>query len=87
MVDADRGLTIDGKEITPKGKLLTLTNEEAAREYGHPPTPLLSAGTVKVTGRVVARKKSGLSGSPARLTCRRPGLSNWRGGSRRSLHC
>jgi len=27
MVDADLGLTIDGKEITPKGKLLTLTNK------------------------------------------------------------
>jgi membrane-bound serine protease (ClpP class) len=47
MVDADRGLTIDGKEITPKGKLLTLTNEEAARKYGMPAKPLLSAGTVQ----------------------------------------
>jgi membrane-bound serine protease (ClpP class) len=47
MVDADLGLKIGGKEICPKGKLLTLTNEEAAREYGEPPRPLLSAGTVK----------------------------------------
>ncbi|HTS19746.1 MAG TPA: NfeD family protein [Verrucomicrobiae bacterium] len=47
MVDADRGLTIDGKVITPKGKLLTLTNEDAARKYGNPPKPLLSSGTVK----------------------------------------
>ena len=47
MVDADRGLTIDDEEITPKGKLLTLTNEEAAHEYGDPPKALLSAGTVK----------------------------------------
>jgi membrane-bound serine protease (ClpP class) len=47
MVDADLGLKVDGKEICPKGKLLTLTNEEAAREYGLPPRPLLSSGTVK----------------------------------------
>jgi membrane-bound serine protease (ClpP class) len=47
MVDADRGLTIDGKVITPKGKLLTLTNEDAARKYGNPLKPLLSSGTVK----------------------------------------
>src|SRR6266436_3082654 len=61
MVDADLGLTIDGKEITPKGKLLTLTNEEAAREYGHPPTPLLSAGTVKSLDELL--QKVGLSGA------------------------
>jgi membrane-bound serine protease (ClpP class) len=61
MVDADLGLTIDGKEITPKGKLLTLTNEEAAREYGHPPTPLLSAGTVRSLDELL--QKVGLSGA------------------------
>jgi membrane-bound serine protease (ClpP class) len=61
MVDAELGLTIDGKEITPKGKLLTLTNEEAAREYGHPPTPLLSAGTVKSLDELF--QKVGLSGA------------------------
>ena len=47
MVDADRGLTIDGKEISPKGKLLTVTADEAAKPYGTPAKPLLSAGTVK----------------------------------------
>jgi membrane-bound serine protease (ClpP class) len=61
MVDADRGLTIDGKEITPKGKLLTLTNVEAAHEYGHPATPLLSAGTVKSLDELL--EKVGLSGA------------------------
>jgi membrane-bound serine protease (ClpP class) len=45
MVDMDQGLTIDGVEIVPKGKLLTLTSTEAARTYGKPPKPLLSAGT------------------------------------------
>lgn len=59
MVDADRGLTVAGKEITPKGKLLTLTNEEAAQTYGEPPRPLLSAGTVKDLTELLA--KLGLS--------------------------
>jgi len=55
MVDASEGLKIDGKEITPKGKLLTLTNEEAAHEYGKPPKPLLSAGTVKSLDELLQR--------------------------------
>lgn len=46
MVDKDRGLTIGETVVTEKGKLLTLTNEEAARMHGEPPVPLLSAGTV-----------------------------------------
>lgn len=46
MVDADRELILDGKVISEKGKLLTLTNEEAAQKYGDPPKPLLSLGTV-----------------------------------------
>ncbi len=46
MVDADRGLTIEDKLIVEKGKLLTLTNEEAAQSYGEPPVPLVSLGTV-----------------------------------------
>ncbi len=46
MVDRDQGLTIEGKEIVPKGKILTLTAQEAQQSLGKPPTPLLSAGTV-----------------------------------------
>jgi len=61
MVDADRGLTIDGKEITAKGKLLTLTSDEAAKKYGHPPTPLLSAGTVNSAAELL--EKVGLKGA------------------------
>jgi membrane-bound serine protease (ClpP class) len=61
MVDADRGLTIDNKEITPKGKLLTLTNDEAAKKYGHPPAPLLSAGTVNSVGELL--ESVGLKGA------------------------
>src|SRR5881296_3333764 len=55
MVDADRGLTINGKEITPKGKLLTLTSEEARQLYGTPAKPLLSAGTVKTLDELLAK--------------------------------
>ncbi|MCG3150379.1 MAG: hypothetical protein PCFJNLEI_03863 [Verrucomicrobiae bacterium] len=47
MVDADIELSRDGTTISPKGKLLTLTNDEAARAFGEPPKPLLSAGTLK----------------------------------------
>jgi len=47
MVDKDRGLTVEGTVIVEKGKLLTLTNQEAVRAYGAPPKALLSAGTVK----------------------------------------
>jgi membrane-bound serine protease (ClpP class) len=46
MVDADREVKMGQTVISEKGKLLTLTNEEAARMYGDPPVPLLSLGTV-----------------------------------------
>ena len=45
MIDKSAGLTIDGKVILKEGKLLTLTNTEAEKEYGHPPKPLISSGT------------------------------------------
>ncbi|WP_148205269.1 NfeD family protein [Candidatus Methylacidiphilum infernorum] len=44
MVDKDSGLNIDGVEILPKGKILTLTDSEACKKYGHPPRPLLAEG-------------------------------------------
>lgn len=43
MVDKDQGLIIDGKEIVPKGKIVTLTAQESAKLYGE--KPLLSKGT------------------------------------------
>lgn len=46
MIDKTRGLTIDGKVIAKEGEILTLTNTEAEKEYGNPPTKLLSSGTV-----------------------------------------
>ncbi len=46
MIDKDKGLTVDGQVILKEGNLLTLTNTEAEKEYGKPPKPLLSSGTV-----------------------------------------
>ena len=47
MVKKTKELKIDGKVLNEKGQLLTLTNTEAEREYGDPPKPLLSSGTVE----------------------------------------
>lgn len=55
MVDKDRGLAIGDTVIVEKGKLLTLTNAEAARAYGAPAKPLLSAGTVKSVAELLAQ--------------------------------
>jgi membrane-bound serine protease (ClpP class) len=46
MVKKTTELSIEGKVIKQKGELLTLGSTEAAREYGNPPKPLLSSGTV-----------------------------------------
>jgi membrane-bound serine protease (ClpP class) len=46
MIDDSRDLTIDGNVLNKKGEILTLTDTEAAKEYGSPPKPLLSLGTV-----------------------------------------
>ncbi len=47
MVKKTKELKIDDKVINEKGQILTLTDQEAAREYGTPAKPLLSAGTVE----------------------------------------
>lgn len=46
MIDKTKELEIDGHVINKKGQILTLTNTEAEEEYGAPPKPLLSLGTV-----------------------------------------
>ncbi len=46
MVRADMELKIGDELIKPAGRLLTLTDQEAARRVGSEPTPLLSSGTV-----------------------------------------
>ncbi len=47
MVKKTSELKLDDKVINEKGQILTLTDQEAAREYGKPGKPLLSAGTVE----------------------------------------
>jgi membrane-bound serine protease (ClpP class) len=47
MIDADYQLKIGETVIKDKGELLSLTATEAAKTYGDPPKPLLSAGTAK----------------------------------------
>ena len=47
MIDKNKELIIDGEVINAKGDILTLTDTEAAKEYGDPPQPLLSEGTIE----------------------------------------
>lgn len=47
MIDKNKELKIDGEVLKEKGELLALTNTEAEKEYGEPPKPLLSSGTVE----------------------------------------
>ncbi|NJN05357.1 MAG: hypothetical protein HC814_01680 [Rhodobacteraceae bacterium] len=47
MVKKTKELVIDGITLNEKGQILTLTDKEAATEYGSPPRPLLSLGTVE----------------------------------------
>ncbi len=47
MVRADMEYSVNGQIISEKGRLLTLTNEEAAQLVGDDQHPLLSEGTVK----------------------------------------
>lgn len=44
MMDPDYELVVDGQVIKPKGKLLSLTAQEAVSQYGNPPEPLLAEG-------------------------------------------
>jgi membrane-bound serine protease (ClpP class) len=63
MVDKTRGLTlsnvVDGVTnivvLAKEGEILTLTNTEAEREYGQPPTRLLSSGTVQDLDELLAK--------------------------------
>ncbi|HUL53778.1 MAG TPA: NfeD family protein [Opitutaceae bacterium] len=47
MIDKDYELKIGDAVIKPKGELLSLTANEAAKAYGDPPRPLLAAGIAK----------------------------------------
>jgi membrane-bound serine protease (ClpP class) len=54
MIDKTRGLTVDGKVIAKEGEILTLTNTEAEKEYGNPPTKLISSGTISDMNQLLA---------------------------------
>jgi membrane-bound serine protease (ClpP class) len=47
MIDKTKELKIDEEVLNKEGNILTLTDRQAAREYGHPSKPLLSSGTVE----------------------------------------
>ncbi len=47
MIDKTKELKIDGEVLNKEGNILTLTDRQAAKEYGNPPKPLLSEGTVE----------------------------------------
>lgn len=56
MIDADHELKIGDKVLKEKGELLSLTASEAAKTYGEPPQPLLSAGTAKTLDELLAKR-------------------------------
>ncbi|HEX5219924.1 MAG TPA: NfeD family protein [Verrucomicrobiae bacterium] len=47
MIDKTKELIVDGETLNKEGNILTLTDRQAAKEYGNPPKPLLSSGTVE----------------------------------------
>jgi membrane-bound serine protease (ClpP class) len=55
MIDKTKELTMDGDVLNKEGNILTLTDRQAAKEYGNPPTPLLSLGTVESLDGLLAR--------------------------------
>ncbi len=59
MVKKTKELKIGDKILNEKGQILTLTDQEARQEYGTPPKPLLSSGTVESLDALI--KKLNLS--------------------------
>jgi len=55
MVDKTKELKMDGEVLNKEGNILTLTDRQAAKEYGNPPKPLLSSGTVESLDALLAR--------------------------------
>jgi membrane-bound serine protease (ClpP class) len=47
MIDKTKEFEIEGEVLNKEGNILTLTDRQAAKEYGQPPKPLLSSGTVE----------------------------------------
>jgi len=54
MIDRTKELIIEGEVLNKEGNILTLTDRQAAREYGTPPKPLLSSGTVESLDALLA---------------------------------
>jgi membrane-bound serine protease (ClpP class) len=54
MINKNKRLEIDGQVLNEEGQILTLTDMEAAREYGNPPKPLLSLGTIRSLEALIA---------------------------------
>ena len=55
MIDKTKELEIDGEVLNKEGNILTLTDRQAAKEYGNPPAPLLSSGTVESLDALIER--------------------------------
>ena len=55
MIDKTKHLEIDGEVLNEKGQILTLTNLQAEKDYGQPPTPLLSSGTAESMDALLTR--------------------------------
>ncbi|MBI4327811.1 MAG: ATP-dependent Clp protease proteolytic subunit [Chloroflexi bacterium] len=54
MIDKTKELKMDGEVLNKAGNILTLTDRQAAKEYGNPPKPLLSSGTVESLDALLA---------------------------------
>lgn len=54
MIDKTKKLKLDGEVLNKEGNILTLTDRQAAKEYGNPPKPLLSSGTVESLDALLA---------------------------------
>lgn len=53
MIDRNKELIIDGETLNEKGQILALTNLQAEKQYGQPPKPLFSLGTVEGIDAVI----------------------------------
>lgn len=55
MIDKTKELKIGDEVLNKEGNILTLTDRQAAKEYGDPPKPLLSSGTVESLDLLLAQ--------------------------------
>jgi membrane-bound serine protease (ClpP class) len=55
MIDKTKELKIGDEVLNKEGSILTLTDRQAAKEYGEPPKPLLSSGTVESLEALLAQ--------------------------------